>query len=53
MNQLLKRVGYAPHHRKKETFICNRSYGPWTKLLYTIHNEIHGHVAMVNYLNWN
>ena len=40
-------------HRKKETFICNRSYGPWTKLLYTIHNEIHGHVTMVNYLNWN
>jgi len=36
---------------EEETFICNRPYGPWTKLLYTIHNEKHGHVTMVNYLN--
>ena len=50
---LYNRVYMMFFHRKKETFICNRPYGPWTKLLYTIHNEIHGHVTMVNYLNWN
>ena len=48
----LKKIDIEEEEEEEEgTFICSSPYDPCTKLLYIIHNEIHGHVTMVNYLD--